>query len=270
MDERTAALRDSVRRLYEAQKMEAIGKLTGGMAHDFNNYLNVIIGNLDLLKNRTDIDAEAADLIDAALGGALRSADLTRSLLAYSRRQPLNPTLTDLNKSLDAIVDLLERMIGEDIMLTKAFAPNLWPVLVDAALLDSCIVNLANNARDAMPRGGAITITASNVYLDAPEVANEEIPPGDYVSIEVTDNGAGMSAETAARVFEPFFSTKPTGHGTGLGLSMVHGTVHQSGGMTRIRSAIGYGTTVSIYLPRAKSNDAPPAAVAGKAAQAAT
>ena len=156
--ERTAALRDSERRLYEAQKMEAMGKLTGGMAHDFNNYLGVIIGNLDLLRNRGDMDSNAIALIDEALGGAVRSADLTRSLLAYSRRQPLNPMITDLNKSLESIANLLKRIIGEDIVLTQAFAPNLWPVRVDRAQLDSCIVNLVNNARDAMPSGGYLTL----------------------------------------------------------------------------------------------------------------
>lgn len=243
--------------LRQATKMEAIGKLTGGMAHDFNNYLAVIIGNLDLLKESAIADPAAQQLIDGALSGALRGAELTESLLAFSRRQPLDPELTDVNRRLAAIATLLRRTLGADIALTTDLAPDLWPVLVDGPQLDAGIVNLANNARDAMPRGGAMSIATRNASLgeaDLPE--NADVPPGDYVLIEMADTGTGMSADTLARAFEPFFSTKGPGHGTGLGLSMLYGFVKQSGGQVRILSELGRGTTVRIYLPRAEAGNA--------------
>ena len=242
-------------RLREAQKLEAIGKLTGGMAHDFNNYLGVIIGNLDLLKGYQSLDPASAMLADAALNGALRSAELTRSLLAFSRRQPLKPQRTDVNQRVDAMTMMLQRTLGEDISLTSAFAPNLWQVRVDSAQLDTCILNLANNARDAMPRGGALTISTRNIVLYAHDVkTNPDVKLGDYVLIEVSDTGAGMSPETLSHAFEPFFTTKQMGHGTGLGLSMVYGFVKQSGGHIEITSEVGQGTTVHIYLPRVRDS----------------
>ncbi len=237
--------------LRNAAKMEAIGKLTGGMAHDFNNYLAVIIGNLDLLKERLTDDAAAAQLIDVALGGALRGKDLTKSLLAFSRSQPLDPQVIDVNRHLDAVATLLRRTLGEDIALTTALSPDLWAVRIDAAQLDSGVVNLANNARDAMPQGGSLSLATRNVQVDeAYARLNGDMALGDYVLVEVSDSGVGMPPENVARVFEPFFSTKKPGHGTGLGLSMLYGFVTQSGGHIRIYSEVGLGTTVRVYLPR--------------------
>ena len=239
-------------RLRESQKLEALGKLTGGMAHDFNNFLGVIIGNLDMVRDIPDGDAKRPQYVNAAVSSAERAAELTRSLLAFSRRQPLNPQATDLNQRLLAIANLLRHTLGEDIVLTTEFAADAWPVRVDAAQLDSCIVNLANNARDAMPNGGALSIVTRNVHLGADFAqTDEDLTPGDYVLIEVADSGSGMSPEVAARVFEPFFTTKAAGHGTGLGLSMVFGFVKQSGGLTQVDSLVGRGTVMRIYLPRA-------------------
>jgi PAS domain S-box-containing protein len=239
-------------RLREVQRMEAIGQLTGGLAHDFNNYLAVVIGNLDLLADCRIDDPEAPKLIEGALAGAQRGAELTRSLLAFSRRQPLNPKSLDVGQRVNDVARLLKRTIGEKITLDVQVAPRLWPVEIDAAQLDSAIVNLANNARDAMPDGGTLTLAVRNV-----EAAEQ--PAGDHVLIEMIDTGRGMDEATQARAFEPFFSTKGPGHGTGLGLSMVHGFVHQSGGTIRLQSAKGKGTTVQLFLPRAKR---PPARAA--------
>ena len=240
-------------RLYQSQKLEAIGKLTGGMAHDFNNYLGVIIGNLDLLAERIKTDPVAERLLASAMSGTTRSAELTQSLLAFSRNQPLAPRRVRLNTHLPDLIDLLRRTMGDKAVLKADLAPDLWPTRTDAAQLDSCIVNLVNNARDAMPGGGILTIAARNVgessigegFLAAPELA-----AGDYIVIEISDTGAGMTPEVAALAFEPFFTTKPVGHGTGLGLSMAHGFVKQSGGHIEIESVIGRGTTVRFYLPR--------------------
>jgi CheY-like chemotaxis protein len=190
-------------------------------------------------------------MIDVAIQAALRAADLTRSLLAFARRQPLDPRKLDINHRITAMVGILGRTLGEDITVSTALAPDLWPVRVDGAQLDSCIVNLANNARDAMPRGGALTIATRNLQLDeAYARSHPEAKPGAYVQIEMCDTGQGMSPETLALVFEPFFTTKGASHGTGLGLSMVHGFVKQSGGHVDIYSEVGQGTVVRIYLPR--------------------
>ena len=237
--------------LREAQKMEALGKLTGGMAHDCNNYLGVIIGSLDALREEKAEGPAAVELIDAALAGALHAAELIKSLLAFARQQPLAPQRTDISHNLDTIVALLRRTLGEDITLKTAVAPDLWPVWIDRAQLDSCIVNLANNARDAMPSGGLLVISARNVQIDQTHAKkNVDAEPGDYVLIEISDTGAGMSPDTVVHAFEPFFTTKPAGHGTGLGLSIVYGFVKQSGGHINIYSEVGHGTTVRIYLPR--------------------
>ena len=233
-------------RLREVQRMEAIGQLTGGLAHDFNNYLAVVIGNLDLLADCRFDDPEAPKLIEGALAGAQRGAELTRSLLAFSRRQPLNPRSLDVGQRVNDVARLLKRTIGEKITLDVQVAPGLWPVEIDAAQLDSAIVNLANNARDAMPDGGTLTLGVRNA-----EPGDADQPAGDHVLIEMIDTGRGMDEATQARAFEPFFSTKGPGHGTGLGLSMVHGFVHQSGGTIRLPSAKGKGTTVQLFLPRA-------------------
>jgi PAS domain S-box-containing protein len=241
-------------RLREVQRMESIGQLTGGLAHDFNNYLAVVIGNLDLLADCRYDDPEAPKLIEGALAGAQRGAELTRSLLAFSRRQPLNPRSLDVGQRVNDVARLLKRAIGEKITLDVKVAPGLWPVEIDAAQLDSAIVNLANNARDAMPEGGTLTLAVRNA-----EAGAAEQPAGDHVLIEMIDTGRGMDEATQARAFEPFFSTKGPGHGTGLGLSMVHGFVHQSGGTIRLQSAKGKGTTVQLFLPRATRPVARPA-----------
>jgi len=252
------------RLLREAVKMEAIGKLTGGMAHDFNNYLAVIMGNLELLKEFGIVDPEATDWIDEARAGAVRAAELTRSLLAFARRQPLDPRPTDVNRRVAAIAELLRRTLGADIVLTTALVPDLWPVTIDGAQLDACIVNLANNARDAMPSGGSLAIATRNTALDEIYArANLDAVAGDYVLIEMSDSGIGMAPEVVASAFEPFFTTKRPGHGTGLGLSMVYGFVKQSGGHIKIGSEVGHGTAVRLYLPRDHAAEAVAVATTG-------
>ncbi len=238
--------------LQRAQKMEAIGNLTGGMAHDFNNLLGVIIGNLDLLRDRQKGDPDADELSRDALDAALRGADLTRRLLAFARRQPLQPSRTDVNALIAGIVKLLERMLGEQIQITLDLNPDTWPVVVDPAQLESSLTNLATNARDAMPAGGQLIITTGNRSLDADyALQHAEVQPGDYAMIEVSDSGTGMSPEAATRIFEPFYTTKEPGKGTGLGLSMVFGFIKQSGGHINVYSEVGTGTIFRLYLPRA-------------------
>jgi len=239
------------RQLHQAQKMEAVGQLTGGMAHDFNNILGIAIGNLDLLEEELAGRKVASDLAQAALDALLRGAELTRALLAFSRRQPLQPTKVNVAELLTATVRVLSRTLGEQIETVLHTEPGLWPAVVDAAQLEASVTNLAINARDAMPGGGRLDISARNVHLE-PETAEMEMAlPGEYVAVEVCDSGTGMDADTLAHVFEPFFSTKPVGHGTGLGLSMVYGFIKQSGGHIKIYSELGHGTTVRLYLPRA-------------------
>ena len=238
--------------LQQAQKMEAVGQLTGGLAHDFNNILGVAIGNLDLLEVDLADNPRAAELLETALNALLRGAALTRALLAFSRRQPLQPARLDPADLLTASSRMLTRALGEHIKVELRVAGGLWPVVVDAAQLESAITNLAINARDAMPGGGTLVIAARNTELDEDYASqNAEVLAGEYVLIEISDNGSGMSAETLARVFEPFFTTKPVGQGTGLGLSMVVGFIKQSGGHIRIYSEVGHGTTVRLYFPRA-------------------
>jgi PAS domain S-box-containing protein len=231
--------------LHQAQRMEAIGQLTGGLAHDFNNYLAVIMGNLDMLAERGQDDPEVTKLVQAAISGAQRGAELTRSLLAFSRRQPLDPKVLDVGERIGDVVRLLRRTVGERIALELRVAPNLWPVKIDGAQLDSTMINLANNARDAMPSGGTVTIAVRNAPADMADA-----PAGHHVLVEVRDCGVGMDATTLAKAFDPFFSTKGAGRGSGLGLSMVHGFVHQSGGAIRLASTVGKGTTVRVFLPR--------------------
>jgi PAS domain S-box-containing protein len=238
--------------LRQAQKMEAIGNLTGGMAHDFNNLLGVIIGNLDYARTRIEEDSDLIDVIADARSAAWHGADLTRHLLAFARRQPLNPDRVDVNELITNTVRLLKRLIGENVSVSLVLTPETWPVVVDPAQLETSLANLATNARDAMPRGGRIIIATSNHHLDSEYVATHvDIQEGDYALIEVSDTGTGMSAETLSRVFEPFFTTKEAGKGSGLGLSMVFGFIRQSGGHITVYSELGAGTTFQLYLPRA-------------------
>lgn len=242
--------------LAQSVKLEAIGNLTGGLAHDFNNYLGIVIGNLDLVKESPTADPATKALIDNALNSALQGAELIKSLLAFSRKQPLDPRPTDINQRLDGLIKLLKRTLGADVEIIVALDPDIWQTRLDGAQLDSCLINLANNARDAMPGGGKLTFSTRNARLDADYAKmNPEAAPGDYVLIEITDTGTGMPPETLARVFDPFFTTKGKTKGTGLGLSMVHGFVKQTGGHIKIYSEEGYGTTLRIYLPRVDSDE---------------
>ncbi len=239
------------RQLVQAQKMEAIGNLTGGMAHDFNNLLGIIVGNLDLLLPLLRSNPEAEELANAALDSALHGADLTQHLLAFARRQSLQPELTDLNKLVSDTGRLLSRILDANISLAFHLAPEIWPVVVDRAQLESSLINLATNARDAMPQGGTLSIATGNRVLDADYcAAHAAVAQGDYATIEVSDTGTGMSPELVSRIFEPFFTTKETGEGTGLGLSMVFGFMKQSGGHINVYSELGEGTTFRLYLPR--------------------
>jgi signal transduction histidine kinase len=242
--------------LRQSQKMEAVGQLTGGVAHDFNNLLTIIIGNLGIAK-RGVVEARAERALNNALVGAERAAQLTQRLLAFSRRQPLNPRVLDVNKLIVSISDLLVRTLGENIELESIGAAGLWKVEADASELESTLLNLALNARDAMPEGGKLTIETGNAYLDEGYCEQHAgVKPGQYILIAVTDNGGGMSAETIDRAFEPFFTTKEAGKGTGLGLSQVYGFMKQSEGHVKIYSESGEGTTIKLYLPRRDGNEA--------------
>jgi len=249
--EDTRERNETQNRLRHAQKMEAIGQLTGGLAHDFNNLLGVILGNLDLLAERFEADGEERELTESAIQAAMRGAELVRQLLAFSRRQPLAPKLVDLQPVMAETAKLLRHSLGQGITLDLKVAQATWPILIDISQLESTLLNLAVNARDAMPAGGRLTIEVTNVVIDERAFElNLESTPGDYVLVAVSDTGVGMPAHVLPRVFEPFFSTKGD-KGTGLGLSMVHGFIKQSGGYTKIYSEPGHGTTVRIYLPRA-------------------
>jgi nitrogen-specific signal transduction histidine kinase/ActR/RegA family two-component response regulator len=235
----------------QSQKMEAVGQLTGGLAHDFNNLLAIIIGNLDMLREIRSEDRLTDELVRDALDSALRGADLTRRLLAFARRQPLQPERVDINEVIGAIVRLLARTLGENITIEMSLSPNVWPVQIDRAQFEAVIANLATNARDAMPRGGALLIDTRNGRLDAAyAAAHTDVTPGDYVVVEVSDSGTGMPSDILLRIFEPFFTTKEQGRGTGLGLSMVFGFMKQSGGHITVYSEPGKGTTFRLYLPR--------------------
>jgi PAS domain S-box-containing protein len=249
-----SARRKTEAQLHQAQKMEAVGNLTGGMAHDFNNLLGIIGGNLELAAPLVEGRGEAAELIDAALQAVLRGAELTRRLLAFARRQPLQPRPVDINLLVSEMTRLLGRTLGENIEIALDLGSDVWPIVVDPAQLESALVNLATNARDAMPSGGRLMIATGNRTLDADYAAGRtELVPGDYVMIEVSDSGIGMSPQVMRQIFEPFFTTKEVGKGTGLGLSMVFGFIKQSGGHTDVYSEPGVGTTLRLYLPRAKN-----------------
>jgi signal transduction histidine kinase len=254
--------------LRQTQKIEAVGHLTGGVAHDFNNILQVVVGGLDMLQRRA-VKWELSDKVRHDLGrylgdimaAAQRGAGLTKQLLAFARRQPLEPKDTDLNKLVQGMSELLRRSLGEQIAIETVLAGGLWRTQCDANQLENALLNLAVNARDAMPEGGRLTIETANAHLDEAYVRHhQDVEPGQYVLIAITDTGAGMPAEIMAQAFEPFFTTKEIGRGTGLGLSQVYGFLKQSGGHVALYSEIGLGTTVKLYLPRslkARETDAP-------------
>ena len=254
-DEKEAAieLAAAQEQLRQSQKMEAVGQLTGGLAHDFNNLLTGISGSLELLKMRSAQGRSGADLdryILAAQGAAKRAAALTHRLLAFARRQTLDPRPTDINRLVTDMEELIQRSTGPSVSLEVVGSPGLWPALVDANQLENAVLNLCINARDAMPDGGRVVLETANRWLDDRSGREHEIPAGQYVLIRVSDSGTGMTQDVIERAFDPFFTTKPLGAGTGLGLSMVYGFARQSGGQVRIYSEVGQGTTVSIYLPR--------------------
>jgi signal transduction histidine kinase len=252
--------------LRQAQKMEAVGQLTGGIAHDFNNHLAVITGYLEMLERRfTRSDESARRAVRKALEGAGRAAKLTHRLLAFSRRQPLTPTVLNVSRLVAGMSELLRRTLGEAVALETVLAGGLWNCFADANQLENAILNLAINARHAMPSGGQMTIETANTHLDEGYCRRHaEVMPGQYVMVAVSDTGNGIPKDLLDKVFEPFFTTKGAGEGTGLGLSMVYGFVKQSGGHVKIYSKVGQGTTVKIYLPRlfGGSSDASEAAAA--------
>jgi len=255
--EAEAALRKAEEALRHSQKMEAIGQLTGGIAHDFNNMLTAIIGSMEVLKRRIRAGRydDVQSFMDGAIGAANRAASLTHRLLAFARRQPLDPKAVEVNQLIHGMEDLLRRTLGEAITLRINLAAENWPALTDAHQLENAILNLAINARDAMPGGGTLSITTSREILQRKErFGQEEIEAGDYVVVCVGDTGVGMAPDTLKKVFEPFFTTKPIGQGTGLGLSMIYGFAKQSRGHVRIESTEGQGTTFRLYLPRYQGN----------------
>lgn len=247
----------------QMQKMEAIGQLTGGVAHDFNNMLAVIISALQLAQRRLARgETDISRFTDAAMDGARRAATLTSRLLAFARRQPLQPQVIEPNRVISGMADLLRRTLGENIHLEVVLGGGVWRTFTDQSELENAILNICVNARDAMPEGGKLTIETSNAFLDeAYAAANSEVTPGQHVMIAITDTGQGMPPEVQARVFEPFYTTKEVGKGTGLGLAHVHGFLKQSGGHVAIYSEVGVGTTVKLYLLRTQleeqENDAP-------------
>ncbi len=250
--ERAAELEAAREQLRQSQKLEAVGQLTGGLAHDFNNLLAAIGGSLELMRRR-GLEGRQVDLeryIGVAHGAVKRAAALTHRLLAFSRRQTLEPKSVNLNRLVSGMEDLLRRTMGPAIALENVAAVGLWNVHADPSQLENALLNLCINARDAMPEGGTLVVETANRWIDARTAPGRDLPVGQYVSLTVSDNGVGMSPEVVARAFDPFFTTKPIGMGTGLGLSMIYGFAKQSGGQVRIYSELGQGTSVSIYLPR--------------------
>ncbi|SEM75998.1 hypothetical protein SAMN05443254_103588 [Bradyrhizobium sp. OK095] len=255
--------------LRQSQKMEAVGQLTGGIAHDFNNLLTGIIGSLELLQTRLGQGRvnEIDRYVTAAQGAAKRAAALTHRLLAFSRRQTLDPKPTDLNRLVMGMEDMIRRTVGPEIAVEVVTAGGLWATLIDASQLENTLLNLCINARDAMPGGGRLTIETANRWLDEHGAGERDLTPGQYVSLCVTDTGTGMTPDIIERAFDPFFTTKPIGQGTGLGLSMVYGFVRQSGGQVRIYSEVNQGTTMCLYLPRHYGKEADkPSALATRTA----
>ena len=236
------------RQLAESQKMDALGQLTGGVAHDFNNLLMIVTGHIHTLRSVAAHDPKAARAAYAIELAVQRGAALTRQLLTFSRRQRLNPQSIDIRQRIESIREVLTSGLGSGVQLAVDIAADAWPVNVDVGEFEIALVNLAVNARDAMPDGGTVTIVGKNVHLQE----GEPVPPGEYVAIAVEDDGVGIPEDVLARVFEPFFTTKPVGKGTGLGLSQVHGFVHQAGGTVKVASRLGKGTAITMYLPRAR------------------
>jgi PAS domain S-box-containing protein len=234
--------------LRNAQQMEAIGRLAGGVAHDFNNILSIIMGYGELLL-RTALDDRARNGVEQIRRAADRAASLTQQLLAFSRKQVLQPKVLDLNEAVSAVQTMLSRIIGEDIELVASLHPSLMPVKADPGQVEQVLMNLAINARDAMPQGGRITMQTANVQISPDQGRDLDLPAGYYVMLVVSDTGHGMDAATLPHIFEPFFTTKPMGKGTGLGLSMVYGIVKQSGGSVQVQSEPGHGTSFRVYLP---------------------
>jgi PAS domain S-box-containing protein len=254
------ALEQSQAAMMQLQKMEAIGHLTGGVAHDFNNLLQSILGSVELMQRPGGLSdpARVSRLLETAQRAAERGAALTHRLLAFARRQPLAPQVVEVNKLVGSMSELLHRTLGETIAIETVSAAGLWRTHVDPNQLENAILNLAVNARDAMPQGGKLTIETGNTWLDDSYASSHtEVTPGQYVQIAVSDSGDGMPEEVMAHAFEPFFTTKPEGRGTGLGLAQVHGFVKQSGGHIKLYSEVGHGTTVKIYLPRYLPTDEP-------------
>ncbi len=247
--EAAARLAETEEALRQAQKMEAVGQLTGGVAHDFNNLLQIVVGNLETLQRKMpQTDARLKRATDNAMEGARRAANLTQRLLAFSRRQPLNPRAVELNRLVRGMSELLGRTLGELVDIETQLEPDLWRVAIDENQLESALLNLAVNARDAMPQGGRLRIETRNLALTDPSISG--IAAGEYAALIVTDSGSGMESHVLARAFEPFFTTKAVGQGTGLGLSQVYGFVKQSGGHVQIESTPGVGTAIKILLPR--------------------
>jgi PAS domain S-box-containing protein len=252
IEERTRELRASEDQLRQSQKLDAIGQLTGGVAHDFNNLLTGISGSLEILQTRlargqfTDVDR----FISAAQGASKRAAALTHRLLAFSRRQTLDPKPTNANRLIEGMEDLVRRTVGPSIEVETVLAEDLWITLCDASQLENSVLNLCINARDAMPDGGKLTIETANTSLDGRAAREKDMAAGQYVMVCVTDTGIGMAPDVIERAFDPFYTTKPMGQGTGLGLSMTYGFAKQSGGQVRIYSEVSKGTTMRIFLPR--------------------
>ena len=250
--ERTVELIQAEEKLRQSQKMEAVGQLTGGLAHDFNNLLAGISGALELtgLRIAQGRWQEVDKYISTAQGAAKRAAALTHRLLAFSRRQTLDPRPTDVNVLMEGMGELIQRTVGPSITVDTLGASGVWPTLVDASQLENALLNLCINARDAMPHGGRIRIETANVCVDAATASAHDLTEGEYLTLTVSDTGTGMTPEIMAKAFDPFFTTKPIGQGTGLGLSMIYGFAKQSGGQARIASQVGRGTAISLYLPR--------------------
>jgi signal transduction histidine kinase/CheY-like chemotaxis protein len=256
--EQAAQLRLAEEQLRGAQKMEALGQLTGGIAHDFNNMLAVVIGSLGLIKRRlANGETNIGRFADSALDAASRAATMTHRLLAFSRQQPLKPEIVEPNRLVSGMSELLTGALGERIEVETVLAADPWRTQIDPHQLESALLNLAVNARDAMPNGGRLTVETANVALDARYAAQHpDVAAGDYVMVAMTDTGMGMDRATLVRAFDPFFTTKEVGKGTGLGLSQVYGFVRQSGGHVQIYSEVGQGTVVKLYLPRVGHGDA--------------